>query len=238
MHAFRNWRWNALAVAFGLTAPVAQAGMITPDSISNSPSAVASSNGTPVYRSSFVTSQYKGVGLNVTSGGAITNLNGVNVWVPTQMLGQPGSSSVGGPPGNYPVAQVNYNSILSGGFVSPGSLNPTTLSSLTVETLGNPSLSMSVYGLNGQRLTITPSIGSSAGVQEWTFTGPGISSFSVAADTPGFGHPATASNPAWGVAGVSFTPASAPEPSSLVLAGLGALGIATRLGWRRSRRIA
>jgi hypothetical protein len=42
-------------------------------------------------------------------------------------------------------------------------------------------------------------------------------------------------NPAWGVAEVSFKLDHAPEPSSLVLAGLGALGLSARFGWRRTR---
>jgi hypothetical protein len=230
MHRLRNWRWSALAVAFVSTAPVARAGMITPDSIPNPPSAVASANGTPVYPSNYVGLQYKGLGLNFAGGSAITQLNGVSVWTPVspppRMVGPSSSGS------------IDYAWSVAGSLVSPGSLNSMSVSSLSVEILGNRPISMSVYGLNGQRLNITPVIGSTAGVQDWKFTGAGISSFSVAADPSGVVHPATASNPAWGVAGTSFTPASAPEPSSLFLAGLGALGIATRLRWRRIRQLA
>jgi hypothetical protein len=224
MHVIRSWRWSALAVAFGLTTPVGRAGMITPDSIPSPPSAVASAQRTPVYPSNVVTSQYKSLGLNFSSGAAITNLYGTSVWAPTEGLARPGSSVAGVPPGNYPAAQINYSSTLSGRIVSPGSLNPTTVSSLAVEIVGNgsfppPLLSMQVYGENGQILHITPLIGSIAGTQNWTFAGPGISSFSaeVLVPSPGHAHPATTANPAWGVAGVSFTPASAPEPSSLVV---------------------
>jgi hypothetical protein len=98
MQVFRSWRWSALAVAFGLTTPAARAGMITPDSIPGPPSAVASDQGTPVYFSNVVTSQYKGLGLNFSSGAAITNLNGTSVWAPTEGLAHPDSSVAGVPP--------------------------------------------------------------------------------------------------------------------------------------------
>lgn len=161
MQAFRNWRWSALAVAFGLTAPVAQAEMITPDSISilNRPSAVGSASGTPVYASNLVTTQYAGLGLNFNAA-AITSLNGTSVWAPIDggVVGVPAIPSSGG----SPVTSISYNygSGVQGGFVSPGSANPTTVSSLGVDIVGNgsfppPSLSMNVYGSNGQVLPIT-----------------------------------------------------------------------------------
>jgi hypothetical protein len=244
MHAFRSRRWSTLAVLFVFTAPAVRAGMITPDSIPNPPSAVGSANGTPVYTSNLVTTEYKGLGLNfshaaaILNGVAITNLNGTSVWAPTEGLARPGNSIAGSTPVGNPVAQINYSSKLSGSIVSPGSLNPTTVSSLAVQIVGDAAVSMNVYGFNGQRLNITPLIGSIAGVQDWTFTGTGISSFSAVVAPPIGAHPGAITNTAWGVAGVSFTPASAPEPSSLLLAGLGALGLVTRLGWRRSRRLA
>ncbi len=225
MHVCRNWRWSALAVAFVFIAPVARAGMITPDSIPNPPSAVASTDGTAISMSNIVNTQYAGLGMRLSA--AITSINGVSVWAPITYAASP-------PWGGA----INYASSVGGRFVSPGSLSPTTVSSLTVEILGNPSLSMSVYGLNGQSLNIAPLIRSIAGAENLTFTGPGISSFSAAGVPPSDGaHPATNPSP-WGVASVSFTPATTPEPSSLVLAGLGALGMTTRLGWRRRRRIA
>jgi hypothetical protein len=209
--------------------------MITPDSIPNPPSAVGSADGTPVYAGSLVTTQYKGVGLNFSSGAAITGLNGVNVWAPTLWLMEPASRTAGGPPSNFPSAQISYYSTLTGSLVSSGSLNPTTVSSLSVAIVGHPLLTINVYGANGQLLNIAPQIGFLANSQVWTFTGPGISSFSTveaAIDPPGN------VNPVWGVSGVSFAVASTPEPSSLVLVGLGALGLAARLGWRRFRTIA
>ncbi len=230
MNVFRNWRWSALAVAFVSTAPVARAGMITPDSIPNPPSAVASANGTPVYLSNYVGLQYKGLGLIFPGGSAITQLNGVAVWTPVSPPPRQGESSSSG--------SIDYAWRLAGSLVSPGSLNSMTVSSLSVEILSNNPMSMSVYGFNGQRLNISPVIKSTAGVQDWTFTGPGISSFSAVVAPPIGAHPEAITNSAWGVAGVSLSPASAPEPSTLVLAGLGALGLATRLNWRRFRQLA
>ncbi len=232
-----------LAVAFVLTASAARAGLITPDSIPNPPSAVDSANGTQVYANNIVNTQYGGLGLNFSSGAAITNMNGVAVWAPLASgIVIPDSQVSGSPP---LAGQIGYFSSLAGKFVSPGSSNPTTVSSLSVETIGTPGFfSMSVYGLNGQSLNIDPiftNVIGPNGSQSWTFTGSGISSFSTIMIPPpvvsGLG---TSFNPAWGVAEVSFTPtqATTPEPSSLVLAGLGALDLAARFGWRRVRTVA
>ncbi len=232
MYAFRRWRGSALAVAFVLTASSARAGLITPDSIPNPPSAVDPANGTPILASNSVTTQYAGLGLNFSSGTAITHLNSFAVWAPTGIV-------VGGP-----VGVIDYAKTLFARVLSPGSSNPTTVSSLSVETVGQASLSMSVYGLKaGLPLNITPVrtpvfLGGASGPPSaliWTFTGSGISGFSV---FPSYPPPMSSANGTWGVAEVSFTPASAPEPSSLILAGLGALGLAARLGWRRVRAVA
>ncbi len=144
MHAFRSWRISALAVIFALTAPVAQAGMITPDSIPNPPSAVSSANGTPVYAKNLVTTQYAGLGLNF-SDTTITRLNGISVWAPVGPVS--GNSSA-----NSASGVLSYFGPWPGGkFVMPGSSNPTTVSSLSVELLGNNLGSMlNVYRLNGQ----------------------------------------------------------------------------------------
>ncbi len=226
MQVFRSQRWSALAVLFVFAAPAARAGMIIPDSIPNPPNAVGSANGTPISTSNIVVRQYAGLGLNFNAA-AITSLNGVPVWAPVSI----DAGTRGG--------AINYATSVGGIFVVPGSSNPTSVSSLSVKFLGNLSLSMSVYGLNGMALNINPAIRNIMGGQIWTFTGTNISSFyATQVPPPGYGQPAVWANPEWGVAEVSFTPASTPEPSSLVLAGLGALGLATRLGWRRSRRFA
>ncbi len=137
----------------------------------------------------------------------------------------------GGPLQHFPDAQIRYNGTWSGAsFVQPGTQTPTTVSSVTLEILGRP-VTADFFNTHGQLLG-TASLGSTGphGGHLYTFTGPGISSFSVFAPVidppPGAASPTLAINPAWGVAEVSFTPAHAPEPSSFILAGLGALGVA------------
>jgi hypothetical protein len=248
MHAFRSWPWNALVVAFGLAAPAAQAEIITPDSIPHPPPAVGSANGTSVYANNLVTTQYKGMGLNFSSGAAVTNLNGVSVWAPTEMLMQPESRIAGGPPPNYPAAQISYYGTWSGAsFVQPGTLKPAVATSLSVEIIGRQDVGIWVTYANSKVpvgipawIATTPE--PNGGVLYTFPTGPGITSFSIFApilDPPIGAYPASMTiNPTWGVAEVSATIDSAPEPSSLVLAGLGALALAARLGRRRARKVA
>jgi MYXO-CTERM domain-containing protein len=248
MFAFRSSRWSALAIAFGLMASAARAELITPNSIPNPPSSVGSANGTPVYTNNLITSQYKGTGLNFSAGAAITSLNGVNVWAPTQMLVAPDSGIAGWPPPKFPAAQISYYGTWSGAsFVQPGTLKPAVATSLSIEIIGRQDVGIRVTYANS-----TVPVGIPAWIETasepnggilYTFpVGPGITSFSVFAppvlDPPGVAHPAATVNPTWGVAEVSVTLDSAPEPSSLILAALGALGLATRGGWRRRRTAA
>lgn len=234
MQAMRSC--SALAMLFGLAVSSARAEMITPDSIAHPPGTVGSANGTPVYLNNFVYTQYKGLGINFGSGATITSLNGVSVWAPTEMLAQPSIGVAGAPPPNPPVAQIQYAGNWSGvNFVQPGTLKSAVATSLSVEIIGQQNVGIRVtYAGSKVPVGIPAYIGVTSepnGGLLYTFpAGPGITSFSVFAPANGV---QTASTPAWGVAEVSYTVASAPEPSSLVLAGLGALGLAARLGWRR-----
>lgn len=236
MHTIMSPRWFALATAFGFAAPAAQAAMITPDSISTPPSAVGSANFTPVYAGNFVTTQYNGLGLNFSGGAAITNLNGVSVWAPTESLMQPMSRISGGPPPNYPTAQINYYGTWRGiNFIQPGTLKPGAATSLSVEIIGRQNLGFWVqYANNPNMATVAPAkaISEPNGGTLYTFAaGPGITSFTISAPVPV--DPPMKINPDWGVAEVSITLAHAPEPSSLLLAGLGALGLAASFRRRR-----
>jgi len=213
MPRFRSWRWIELAIAFGVVAPAARAEMITPDSIPHPPSAVGSVGGTPVYSSNLVTTQYAGLGLNFDVA-AITRLNGISVWAPIGI-------AVGGPAG-----AIDYAWGVNGDLHSPRVSNLTTITSLSVNIIGDASVTVS--GLNNQILNIAPVIRSTGDAHVWTFTGAGISSFATA-PSPTSGS--------WGIAQVSFILDTAPEPSSLILASLGALGLAVRRGWRRVRPI-
>ncbi len=243
MRVYR-WHWLTLAVAFGLPLPAARAEMIGPDSIPNAPGAVNAASGTPVYAGGVVTSQYNGLGLNFSptsaSTTAITNLNGVAVWAPAVPLAHPALGVAGGPPFNFPAAQVGYYGTWSGvSFVIPGTSTPAVATSLSVEIIGRQDVGILVHYVNNPGVAIPASIKVSSepnGGRLYTFQpGPGITSFSVFAPVldPWSGNPHP--NPAWGVAKVSFTLTHAPEPSSLVLAGLGALGLAARFGRRRTR---
>ena len=240
MHTPKNRHWFALVIAFALAAPLARGSLITPDSIPNPPSAVGSANGSPVAMNNLVTTQYTGLGFTFFNGGtALTSLNGIAVWAPVQPLGIAIKDPF--PPPNLPWGKINYYTPWYGGNInSLATRNPMTVSSLTVTTIGNPgSLSLAVFGRNPQPLNITPlvqSIPGSNGEETWTFTGSGIYGFTASEaviDAPGLGKMPV--NPAWGVAAISFTPSigQSPEPSSLVLAALGALGLAGRFRRRR-----
>jgi|SRR5579884_3090764 len=236
MHAFRSWCCSALAGLIVFAVPAARAGMITPDSIANPPNAVGSATGTYVYYSNLVNEQYARVGVIFPGLLALTHLDGAAVWAPLKQLPAPGAG--GGLPVNPPMARIDYNSLVGASLVIPGKLTRTSVSSLSVEVLGQAGATVNVAGFNGQPLNITPSISSISDGQIWTFSGAGISSFTVT--PPVDPLPNNSSTPAWGISGISFAPSSAttPEPSSLVLAGLGALGLATRLGRRRRLRVA
>lgn len=196
--------------------------MITPDSIPNPP-APAGANGS-ININNDINAQYNSRGFIIGGmGAAITSIKNVAVWAPTE-------TNFVGPTFGY----INYGYPLLGAFVSPGTMNFTSVSSLSVAMVGSQPFGVNVYGNNGQLLNIAPIVQQTSSGQTWTFTGADITSFSAFQNNNN-----TPSTP-WGVASVSFTPAtaSAPEPSTLALAGIGLLGLATRFGWRHRRHVA
>ena len=249
MHAHGACRLLALAITFGLSAAGVHADLIAPDSISNPPPAVGWGDHTLIpSASNLVTTQYSAMGLNfaysspslagVTSSlTAITNLNGVNVWAPATPLLLPMSRIASGPPPNFPVGEINYNGAWSGAQLVPaGSPTLRTTSAVTLEIIGRP-VTVNFFGAAGQLLgtaSATPSFLGPHGGALYSFSGSGISSFQVFAPVIDPPPGAMAINPAWGVAGISVTSANTPEPSSLVLAGIGGLGLVLRRRWRNA----
>src|SRR5262249_33467934 len=128
----------ALLMAFALLTADVRADLITPDSIPNPPAAVGSAHNAPIpSTSNLVTTQYAGLGLNFNNRGllmtAITSLDGVRVWAPGTAAAWPAFVK------NPPVGIIAYSGQWAGAsFVLPGTLKPTTVSSLTVEIVGAP----------------------------------------------------------------------------------------------------
>ena len=232
MHSFENPGRIALLVSFLFAAGSARAEWITPNSIPNPPPAVGSANGTAIYASNKVVTQYITLGMDfVDSWTAITRLHGVSVWAPAFPSASPSIGLMGIPLVNSPIGAINYYSKwgMLGNLDSLSTRNPITVSWLTVETIGDPKLS--VLGRSGHPLPIAPVLQSDPGPhggEVWKFTGSGISSFYAIGPSTDPQTGQTMPNPAWGIAEVSFAPNSSPEPSSLVLAALGALGLAGR----------
>jgi hypothetical protein len=219
------------ALALGLTAGPARADVVSPDSIVRPPpGTLGSANLTPITSAAdLVTTQYAGLGLTfpappgppagMGSTTAISRLRVADVWVPATRTEAVASS----------VGFINYASTLT------GALGLTPASALTVEYIGPGVGVLSVFDKGGHLLGTTFAggvVGPHGGVL-LTLTDPGITSFTVgppllplAGAFPPVGLP-------WGVAQVSFTPASAPEPGALTLCAVGALGLA---GCARRRR--
>lgn len=224
MHIPKSLRWFALAAAFVLTASAARAEMITPDSISSPPGAVSSAYSTPVPAANLVTTQYTGLGLNF-SFAAITHLDGATVWAPAQPQAIPAHGISTGPP---PPPQIGYESWMGGNFVVPGTVKATSVYSTMLEIVGAP-VTVNAFNSHWKELgSVGPDGIGPHGGNLYAFSGGNISAFSVSVPVEA---PSDANYPQWGIAAVSFM--NNPEPSGLVLAGLGALGFAARFGWRR-----
>jgi hypothetical protein len=228
MHPFKSSGGIALAIAFALAAPFARGSLITPDSIPNPPQAVGSGGiFTPVPSGDLVTTQYTRLGLNFSSLAngsttAITTINGVNVWTPAIQYTLPPFL------GGGHVSEISPGGWAGGSFVVPGTLTPAKVSSVSLELLGSRGI-VDFFNTSDRLLGTgkLSGIGPHGGFL-YTFTNPDIQSFSIPAFTGEGGQAYPAWGPTGAVAQISFTSSSSPEPSSLVLAALGALGLAGR----------
>jgi hypothetical protein len=215
---------------FAISIPTTHASLITPDSIPLPPASVNSAGGTPVPTANLVTTQYTGLGLNF-SNAAITRLNGVKVWAPVEAIAVPASEAAGQPPPIY-IAPLGYTSWAGGGnFVVPGTTKATSVYSMSLEIMGNGFRAVQVYNSRWQMLGFAMPEGMGPhGGELYAYSGGNIGAFSVVVPTM---DPPDTYYPPWGVAQVSYV--STPEPSGLVLAGLGTLGIVLT-GLRRAAR--
>jgi hypothetical protein len=110
-------------------------------------------------------------------------------------------------------------------FVMPGTGVPATTGSLRLQvySLWQAQFTLDAYDINGNLLR-TASVITSPGVDQWlTFSAPGIHSFTATED---WLRPPFLNWPPWLLDAVEFQPVpAAPEPGSLVLFALGALGL-------------
>ncbi len=227
-------RLGAAVLTAFLSAALARADMITPNSIPHPPPMVSDPIGSDSIDSSgdLVTTQYTALGLRFPtipenkgmltgSTAAITNLSGVDVWAPAVLV-------KGGPA----PAALDYFSGLTMDFVKPGYSGPATANSVSVEVLQASNPKLIAYGQSGSVLgwTQTQSGTGPHGGALYSFQVPDISSIEIIEDLGNLGG-----TPSWGVAGIAFTPsaATAPEPCGLALAEFGAAALA---GWTWRRR--
>lgn len=220
----------AWLVVLAISIQETRGSLITPDSIPNPPTAVSAAGGTPVFAANLVTTQYSALGLNF-SNAAITRLNGVKVWAPVEGIAIPASEAAGQPPPIY-TAPLGYSSWEGGGnFVVPGTTKATSVYSMSLEIMGNGYRAVQVYNSRWQMLGFAMPEGMGPhGGELYAYSGGNISAFSVVVPTM---DPPDTYYPPWGVAQVSFV--STPEPSGLVLAGLGTVGLVLT-GLRRAAR--
>jgi hypothetical protein len=215
----------SIAALFASFGGLVRGSAITPDSIPNPPGMVASTGNTTVPSNNLVSIQYTGLGLNFNYA-ALTRIDGMKVWAPVDPVAVPAVGIAGSPPPSPPPLSIGYGSWTGGNLVVPGTLKAASVYSLTLKIVGAP-VAVNWYNSHGQALGSVTHVGGPLfhGGDLYTWKGGGVSMFSVSvpAQTP------TDNNyPAWGVAEVSFV--TSPEPSSLVLAALGAAGAALRFG--------
>jgi hypothetical protein len=232
-------RIGLLLAALALTgagAARAELVTVTPDSISQPPLG----SGGSYTLNDLVIDQYRGLGLafryswwdgssvNGDAGSTvIENQKGVQGWVGAHVVFREGS----------PVFIYNGNHLdpVVADLVVPGTQVPATTALLRVQfSPAGPGLGyVNAYDKDGNLLlSVSRALGS--GLDPWfTLRAPGIHSFSAGAYwLPGPGMQFNA--PPWGVAAVTFNQ-EAPEPSGLVLCGLGVPGLAGLARKRRQR---
>jgi hypothetical protein len=217
----------ALTAVLALAGPLS-ADVITPDAILRPPPGnVGSAQGSIITSlDNLVTTQYATHGLifpavlgsppGTGPAVAITSLGGVNVWAPagrTEAMPFP--------------AVLDYRNSITGQLVKP-------VNSLTLEVIGVSGGMLSALD-STDHLLGTSWFGNHTGPHGGTLltvNAVGISAFTI---TPPLLPLAFPQPQPWGVAEVAFTPAPhAPEPGTLLLALLGALGLA--VGSRQRRR--
>ena len=141
-------------------------------------------------------------------------LGGAKVWAPAFL----GSGSSGN-------ADLNYEAGLAVHLVKSDSATPAVASSLTVELTSQSDVYLILYAFDREGQMV----GGDAGI-----IGPGSQRVSLTASAADISQfevrygPTVAglSDGPWGVAGIAFTPSSAPEPCGLALAAMGMAGLA------------
>jgi hypothetical protein len=244
----RKWsraRLGLAACAWFTLAAGARAELITPDSIRRPPpGTLPAVAGAPVAPADVVSSQYAALGLlfpirqvapDTAYATVITNVGGTDVWAGAFQFG------AGGGPNT--VLSFDALSFVAGAFVRPGPLNgPVTTGSFSMELVTSGAAMLSVMGADANGNPTFTSLNVSGPGRTWlTVTAPALEFFGADAFQPVTDPlPGPVAPPlVWGVAAVRFVPdgaQTAPEPSSLALAALGALGLAARAWGRCGRR--
>jgi len=217
----------ALVVAAGTV----NADYLTPDSILRPPPATYPGDGsTPVNQADYVTTQYAALGLlfpvrelspTVTYTTAVASVNGVNAWAPVLTTG-PGITFPGG-------LAMDAVGIVVGDFNHP-------VASVAVDLALQGNARAWLTGFRGDGSSVFASVDATTGLHHLSVDGGGFVEFSAGV-FPNLSIPPISELPvdfspfAWGVAGVDIPGRpvfTVPEPGSLVLAALGALGLLAR----------
>jgi PEP-CTERM motif-containing protein len=240
MQGCKSWSWKALAVFCCLAAPTAQASQLQNSgpnwsySFTVAPSSIVNSN----VAINFYGSEGQATGssnvtlgqIQIRIGDGATVVPSGSKWTGTLTLSDASGAST----------PLTFQSTLSGNLSSWNIV--TSLLQPVSATL--PAGWSNLYAPNGQREYVwKSSTGNEYSVTpEKVVIVGGLPSAAQGGSPISIGGYVFTANPnAAGsiVADVQVSPRSGtPEPSSLALAGLGALGLATRLGWGRSRRVA